>query len=100
MRLRDEIIGALNLFSAAPVALDQEAVALGQALADVATIGILHERAVGRREVVSKQLQAALNSRVLIGQAKGALAERLRISVGRAFVELRNLRTPPRPQTP
>ncbi len=89
MRLRDETIGALNLFSATAVPLDAEAVALGQALADVATIGILHERAVRRREVVSEQLQAALNSRVLIEQAKGVLAERLHISVDQAFAEMR-----------
>jgi transcriptional regulator with GAF, ATPase, and Fis domain len=89
MRLRTETIGALNLFSSAAAPLDAEAAALGQALADVATIGILHERAVRRREIVTEQLQAALNSRVMIEQAKGALAERLHITVDQAFAELR-----------
>ncbi len=89
MRLRAETIGAMNLFSAAAGTLDAEAVEVGQALADVATIGILHERAVRRGEVVTEQLQAALDSRVLIEQAKGALAERLQISVDDAFAELR-----------
>lgn len=89
MRLRNEVIGAMNLFSATPGALDTEAVALGQALADVATIGILHERAVRRHEVITEQLQAALNSRILIEQAKGVLAEQLNVSVDDAFAVLR-----------
>ncbi len=89
MHLRTETIGAMNLFGSAAGAMDPEAVEVGQALADVATIGILHERTVRRREVVSEQLQAALKSRVLIEQAKGALAAGLQISVDEAFAELR-----------
>jgi transcriptional regulator with GAF, ATPase, and Fis domain len=89
MRLRNATIGAMNLFSAAPEAMDPESVALGQALADVATIGILHERAVRQQEVVAGQLQTALNTRILIEQAKGVLAERLNISVDDAFTALR-----------
>jgi GAF domain-containing protein len=89
MRLREEVVGALNLFSAVAGALTPEDVELGQALADVATIGILHERTARRREEVSDQLQAALNSRVLIEQAKGALAQQLGISVDQAFAVLR-----------
>jgi len=89
MRLRDTTIGAMNLFNAAPGALDDEAVELGQALADIATIGILHERAAHHQEIVTGQLQTALNSRILIEQAKGVLAERLNISVDEAFTALR-----------
>jgi hypothetical protein len=85
MRLRDTTIGAMNLFSDSAGALAPEAIALGQALADVATIGILHERALRRQEDVVAQLQGALNSRVMIEQAKGVLAERLGISVDEAF---------------
>ncbi|GAB3718936.1 GAF and ANTAR domain-containing protein [Amycolatopsis oliviviridis] len=62
---------------------------LGQALVDVATIGILHNRLVQRQEIITAQLQTALNSRVLIEQAKGVLAERLRVSVDQAFGVLR-----------
>ena len=65
------------------------AVVVATALVDVATIGILQERAVRHQEVVTGQLQVALNSRVIIEQAKGALAERLRVTPDEAFVILR-----------
>ena len=90
MRLRDQVIGAMNLFSAKPGELDAEAAELGQALADVATIGILHERAFRRHEVVIEQLQHALSSRIVIEQAKGVLAERLHLPIEDAFAVLRD----------
>jgi GAF domain-containing protein len=89
MRLRDETLGAMSLFGDAPGSLDADTVALGQALADAATIGILHQRAMARQELVAEQLQAALNSRIVIEQAKGFLAERLAVSVDMAFGLLR-----------
>lgn len=89
MRLRDEVIGTVNLFSATPGALDHQSLQLGQALADVATIGILHQRIVHRHELVTEQLQYALNSRILVEQAKGVLAERLQVSVDHAFSAMR-----------
>jgi GAF domain-containing protein len=90
MRLRDQVIGALNLFRATAGPFDAEAVSVGQALADVATISLLHERSMRRTDTLNEQLQAALNSRVIIEQAKGKLAERLGIDVNQAFTLLRD----------
>jgi transcriptional regulator with GAF, ATPase, and Fis domain len=89
MRLRDQVIGTLNLFKTVPGGLDPAVVTAATALVDVATIGILQERAVRQQEVVAGQLQRALNSRVVIEQAKGILAERLRVTPDEAFVLLR-----------
>src|ERR1700733_6544586 len=85
MRLRDQVVGALNLFRDAP-----DDVRVGQALADVATIGLLHERSMRRRDALNEQLQSALNSRVVIEQAKGKLAERLGVDMSEAFIVLRD----------
>jgi transcriptional regulator with GAF, ATPase, and Fis domain len=90
MRLRDQVIGALNLFRATAGPFDAEAVHVGQALADVATISLLHERSMRRTDTLNEQLQTALNSRVIIEQAKGKLAERLGIDVSQAFDLLRD----------
>jgi GAF domain-containing protein len=90
MRLRTETIGALNFFSTDPGAVDAAQLRIGQALADVATIGLLQQRAMHRRDALTEQLQTALNSRVLIEQAKGVLAERLQVDVAEAFVVLRS----------
>jgi GAF domain-containing protein len=89
LRLRGEPIGTLNLFHREPGPLPGADLALGQALADVATIGILSERAIRRGEVVNEQLQTALTSRVVIEQAKGVLAERGHLSMSDAFDRLR-----------
>ena len=89
MRLRDQVIGTLNLFKTKPNGMAPAVVVAATALVDVATIGILQERAVRQQEVVAGQLQIALNSRVLIEQAKGVLAERLRVTPDEAFALLR-----------
>ena len=90
MRLRDQVIGALNLFRGTAGAFDADSVHIGQALADVATISLLHERNMRHRDTLNEQLQTALNSRVVIEQAKGKLAERLGIDVDQAFTLLRD----------
>ena len=89
MRLRGQAIGAMSLYSVRPGDLSDQAADLGQALADVATIGILHARAVNRHEVLTEQLHHALNSRITIEQAKGVLAERLHLTIGEAFALIR-----------
>ena len=89
LRLRGEVIGALNLFSHAPISLSEDDQQVAQALADVATIAILSERALHDREVLVAQLEGALNSRVVIEQAKGVLAEAVGLDVDAAFAQLR-----------
>ncbi|MEU0435552.1 GAF and ANTAR domain-containing protein [Streptomyces sp. NPDC006290] len=89
MRLRDEVVGALNLFRTDPGPFDPDSMPLAQALADVATISLLQQRTAHRSTVLNEQLQSALNSRVLIEQAKGKLAERRGIDMEQAFTTLR-----------
>ena len=85
MRLRNETIGALNIFGEDQWTFDPEDVRLVQALADVATIAVLQERTRHESELVTGQLQSALTSRIVIEQAKGALARAESISPPEAY---------------
>jgi hypothetical protein len=89
MRLRGEVIGAVNAFSADTEPLTRYEIELGQAFADVATVGLLQERSIRESMVVNEQLQAALNNRIVIEQAKGMLAERHQVDVSEGFESLR-----------
>lgn len=89
MRVRDETVGALNLFGVDPDPLAAGDLRVGQALADVATAGLELLRRLRRAEQLANQLQGALSSRIVIEQAKGILAERGRLDMGRAFERLR-----------
>ena len=89
MRLRRQVIGALNLFARSGARLPEEQLAVVQGLADVATIGLLHERAVRDQVVLAEQLQTALHSRILIEQAKGVLSARAAVDVATAFRMMR-----------
>ncbi len=92
MRLRGQVIGALNLFRAGSGPFEPSDLRVGQALADVATIGLLQERNLRRSEEIPSpnRLQAALNSRIIIEQAKGRLAERFNLTMDQAFTRLRD----------
>lgn len=90
LRLRSDVIGAMNIFSPGLVELSGEDVNLTQALADAATIGILQERAVKHGTDLAGQLQGALNSRIVIEQAKGIVAERRHVDMDEAFALLRS----------
>jgi len=90
LRLRGEAIGGMNLFHTRPGPLPEADLRLGQALADIATIGILQERAIRQGEVLTQQLQHALNSRVVIEQAKGVLAQLGAVPMEVAFEHLRH----------
>ena len=90
MRLRTQTIGAMNLFSPRPGLLSEMDLRIVQALTDVATIAILQERALRQSHVVSEQLQGALNSRVIIEQAKGVLSHQGGVDMDTAFTLMRS----------
>jgi GAF domain-containing protein len=85
LRLRKQVIGALNLFGADTGALAPGDVKVLQALADIATIGLMQERIIHRGQQITEQLQGALNSRIIIEQAKGALSRIRGVSVDEAY---------------
>jgi GAF domain-containing protein len=90
LRLRETTIGTLNLMRDQPGELNPYDVRAAQALADVATIGILQERAVSDASAIRDQLQHALSSRVVIEQAKGVVAETAKLSMDAAFDRIRS----------
>jgi GAF domain-containing protein len=89
LRLRGQTIGTMNLFSQHVGALNPQDIAVAQALADVATIGILQERSIRSANLLSEQLQHALDSRILIEQAKGVIAASTNLTMSEAFSALR-----------
>ena len=89
MRLRRDIVGALNLFRTEVGSLGEDDVVAAQALTDIATIAILQNRSAIEKRDLNAQLQQALSSRVVIEQAKGVIAERRQISADAAFDVIR-----------
>src|SRR4029079_13469238 len=83
------VIGSLNLLRADAGELDGDDLLVGQALADVAVIGILQHRAASEQRMISEQLQYALNSRIVIEQAKGVLSASAGLDMDAAFQALR-----------
>jgi hypothetical protein len=72
-----DVIGALNLFRGSDEPFTGSEMDIAQAMAEMATIGLIQEGAVRERDLLATQLQAALNSRVVLEQAKGMLDEHL-----------------------
>jgi GAF domain-containing protein len=89
LRIRADVIGALNLFRGTDEPFTRAEMDLAQAMAEMAAIGLIQERALRERTLLAEQLQAALNSRVVIEQAKGMLAEYLTMTVDDAFTLMR-----------
>jgi hypothetical protein len=90
LRLRGQVIGAINLYCAHEARLGEVELNVAQSLADVATIGLLQERTIRDSSVLTGQLQYALNSRIVIEQAKGVISERHGTSPAEAFTALRS----------
>ncbi len=89
MRLRDTVLGTLGLFGNHPGRLDDEDLALAQALVHVASVAIVNEKSTADRTMVNAQLQHALTSRIVLEQAKGVLAYVGTLDMDIAFVVLR-----------
>ncbi|MEQ4207718.1 GAF and ANTAR domain-containing protein [Actinopolymorpha sp. B9G3] len=96
MRLRTQVVGAVCVYRVRPGALPSDQVAIAQALADAATIGLVQHRVRQQQDVLVAQLQGALDSRVIIEQAKGILAERCGVDVDKAFEQMRAFARPRR----
>ena len=90
MKLREATVGGLNLFGVREHALDEEARVIAKALADIATIGILQQRSLNRSSLLAENLQRALNTRIVVEQAKGVLSERGGIPMEQTFELLRS----------
>jgi GAF domain-containing protein len=90
LRLRKETIGALNLFNSETPSMGTDDQRIAQSLADMATIGILQQRSRERSSSLTDQLQAALDSRIAIEQAKGVLSEHGKVDMNTAFETLRD----------
>ncbi|WP_394428326.1 ANTAR domain-containing protein [Streptomyces sp. SGAir0957] len=89
MRLRQDNLGALLLLRTGDRPLRADDLALAQALADAATIGLLQARVIREQHTVNEQLHTALQTRIVIEQAKGILAARSGITLNQAFEALR-----------
>jgi GAF domain-containing protein len=90
LHLREQTIGALNLFSANEGQFSEADALVAQAFADVATIAILQNRQTLKSAVINEQLSYALHSRITIEQAKGHLSERLGLESEESFRLLRD----------
>ncbi|HEY9308712.1 MAG TPA: GAF and ANTAR domain-containing protein [Microbacterium sp.] len=90
LRLRDTTIGALNLLREEEGPPDDFDVVAARAFADVATIGILHERSLRESELLASQLQQALQSRIVIEQAKGVVSFTNGVPIDDAFQIIRS----------
>jgi GAF domain-containing protein len=89
LRVRTDIVGALNVFRGSDVPFTGDEMAIAQAMGEVAAIALIQERALREHSLLTGQLQAALNSRVVIEQAKGMLSEYLNVTVSDSFELLR-----------
>jgi len=90
MRIRGEVIGVMNLLGADPGRLEESDVDIAQSLADIATLGIIHERSFRQPHAIKEQLHLALDTRILIEQAKGVVAQIGSMSMDASFDALRH----------
>jgi len=89
MHLRGTTVGALNMFRTTHGSLREDDVLVAQALADVATIAIIQDQAAVGAAALNVQLNEALNSRIIIEQAKGKISEASGLDMDRSFQRMR-----------
>jgi hypothetical protein len=89
LRLREEVLGTMGLFGTVPGPLGEQDLLLGQALADVASVALVQDRIAADQDLLNEQLQTALGSRLVLEQAKGALAQAGGLDMTQAFASLR-----------
>lgn len=89
MRLQDNVLGALGLFGGSVGALSEEDLSLAQALAHVGSVALVHGSAAADPAAITEQLQSALNSRIVLEQAKGLVAQYGGLDMDEAFGALR-----------
>ncbi len=90
LRLRDATLGALNLLSVRQTLMVEADIIVARAFADLASVSIVQHRTATEAQRLNEQLSSALTSRVVIEQAKGVIAERSKVDMGRAFEMLRS----------
>lgn len=90
MRLRNQVLGALNMFMTDRVDLTDEDLTVAQALADLATIAVLQDRSTIDDRTLLSQLRTALETRVVIEQAKGIVAQETGLTMDETFRRIRN----------
>lgn len=89
LRLRGKTVGAMHAFQDDGHHLSADERRSGRALADLAAISLVQERATRRPGELTEQVLFALNSRIVIEQAKGTVALNLDVGVAEAFELLR-----------
>jgi GAF domain-containing protein len=90
MHVRERTVGALNMFRTGNGPLPADDVHAAQALADVATIAIVQHQSLLDASTLNSQLNEALNSRIIVEQAKGKVSEAANLDMDCSFQRLRN----------
>lgn len=90
LRVRGTALGVVCLFSQNTPGIDEQGIAVLQSIADIAATTIDQTHRIQQARTLVTQLQGALDSRIVIEQAKGVLAARNKTDVSSAFNELRS----------
>ncbi len=89
MPVDERRIGALDLFRAEAHVWTDEEMQAAQGLANMASAYVLNHQALSESRTLAGQLQTALDSRIIVEQAKGLLAGRHGLTPNDAFGRLR-----------